>query len=99
MDEWELRREDVELMKTKRLGEGAFGEVCRALLQPKAMHKMSHRKKAPDRKYTMNCVVAVKMLKGVCTLYTCGCVDSYIIILYTFQFVSIIICSLLSHKS
>ena len=59
-----MKREDVELLMDKPLGKGAFGEVYRGLLQPKVMQKASVFRKYPGRKTSINCVVAVKMLKG-----------------------------------
>ena len=71
MDEWEIKREDVELLD-KALGEGAFGAVYKGVLQPKVMEKLSRRKKAHkrDRRFSMKCVVAVKMLKGMYLIWT-----------------------------
>ena len=67
LDEWELQRTDIELMKDKPLGQGAFGEVVRGLLQPNAMKKLSRRKnfKSRDHNFSLTCIVAVKMLKGM----------------------------------
>ena len=48
----------------KPLGKGAFGEVYRGLLQPKVMQRVSAFRKYPGRKTSINCIVAVKMLKG-----------------------------------
>ena len=66
-DEWELRRQEVEVMIKKPLGQGAFGAVYRGMLQPQVMEKLSRRKKTHvrDRRFTINCLVAVKMLKGM----------------------------------
>jgi len=64
LDQWELKREDVELLMDKPLGKGAFGEVYRGLLQPKVMQKVPAFRKYPGRKTSINCIVAVKMLKG-----------------------------------
>ena len=66
-DDWEIRRDDVELLMNKPLGEGAFGSVFRGVLQPNVMEKMSRRKKAHDRdrRFSMSCIVAVKILKGL----------------------------------
>ena len=36
-DEWELRRQEVEVMIKKPLGQGAFGAVYRGTLQPQIM--------------------------------------------------------------
>ena len=71
VDEWEIKREDVELLD-KALGEGAFGAVYKGVLQPKVMEKLSRRKKAHerDRRFSMKCVVAVKMLKGMYLIWT-----------------------------
>ena len=54
-------------MRNKPLGQGAFGEVVRGVLKPDVMKKLSRRKKKahePDRRFSMSCIVAVKMLKG-----------------------------------
>ena len=64
-DEWELKRGDIELKRNKPLGQGAFGEVFKGILQPKAMHKATRHKSVSDRRFSVNCVVAVKMLKGL----------------------------------
>ena len=63
MDEWEIKRGDIELLN-KALGEGAFGAVYKGILQPKAMEKLSRRRRGYKGRFSMNCVVAVKMLKG-----------------------------------
>ena len=57
-------------MTDKPLGAGAFGEVIRGLLQPNAMKKVSRRKhfKSRNHNFSMTCVVAVKMLKGLHTI-------------------------------
>ena len=54
-------------MKDKPLGQGAFGEVFRGLLQPNAMKSVSRRKKnkGRDNNFSVTCVVAVKMLRGM----------------------------------
>lgn len=61
-DEWELKRDDIKVMKDKPLGTGAFGEVFRGILQPSA--KVSHLKNSQSNQM-MNYVVAVKILKGL----------------------------------
>ena len=64
LDKWELKRDDVQLLLDKPLGKGAFGEVYKGLLPPKFLSQMSNLNKLPGRKGTVNCVVAVKILKG-----------------------------------
>ena len=70
LDQWELQREDIELMKDKPLGQGAFGEVIRGLLKPNAMKRVSRRKnfKNWNHNFSLTCIVAVKMLKGLTIL-------------------------------
>ena len=66
MDEWEIKRENIELLN-KPLGEGAFGAVYKGVLTPKVMERLFRRRKGykRDRRFSMSCVVAVKMLKGI----------------------------------
>ena len=65
MDEWEIKSGDIELLN-KALGEGAFGAVYKGILKPKVMEKLSRRRRGYEgqRRFSMSCVVAVKMLKG-----------------------------------
>ena len=60
-----MKKDDIELLD-KALGEGAFGAVYKGILQPKVMEKLSRRRKGykKERRFSMSCVVAVKMLKG-----------------------------------
>ena len=61
-DSWELNRDDVKLLKNEPLGEGTFGEVYKAILQPKSL---SSQMKLEKRQMSTSDVVAVKMLKGL----------------------------------
>ena len=81
LDKWELKRDDVQLLLDKPLGKGAFGEVYKGLLPPKVLSQMSNLSKLPGRKGTVNCVVAVKMLKGE---YNYGKIIKHIFSMYYF---------------